>query len=174
MPNRLSTFRTIHHNQLVMANKRHAVEDVNLFNSVAHLPDKELQEYPSDQSTIGIGANRAKFDKSVGNGKESLMISAVELNNRETPWRTTFIRSGPLSGIFCMLLAIASIVASFGILVGSNGMPIMSWSAPPSTYLAICTAIANLCMRYACMVPFSAITLIQTACTNPTQAFKAW
>lgn len=50
-----------------------------------------------------------------------------------------------------MLLAFASIVASLGVLVGSDGSPVQHWSAPPSTYLAIYTAIANLAMRYACI-----------------------
>ena len=50
-----------------------------------------------------------------------------------------------------MVLAIASIFASLGILAGSNNAPVKSWSATPSTYLAICTAIANLAMRYACI-----------------------
>lgn len=67
------------------------------------------------------------------------------------PWRTTLIRFGPLSGIFCMLLAIASMTASLGILAGSRGVPVAHWAATPSTYLAVCTAVANLAMRYACI-----------------------
>lgn len=65
------------------------------------------------------------------------------------PWKTTLIRFGPLSGIFGMLLAVASLVASLGILAGSDRMPVADWTAPPSTYLAIFTAIANLSIRYA-------------------------
>lgn len=65
------------------------------------------------------------------------------------PWRTTLIRFGPLSGVFCMFLAIASLVASLGILAGSDKQATPSWSVPPSTYLAIFTALANLSMRYA-------------------------
>lgn len=48
-----------------------------------------------------------------------------------------------------MLLAIVSIIASLGILAGSNKQPTSSWTTPPSTYLAILTAIANLSIRYA-------------------------
>ena len=70
---------------------------------------------------------------------------------RTRPWNTTLIRFGPLSGISCMLLAIASVFASLGILAGSNGAPVARWAAQRSTYLAICTAIANLAMRYACI-----------------------
>ena len=50
-----------------------------------------------------------------------------------------------------MLLAIASIFASLGVLIGSNHAPVRNWSAPPSTYIAIYTAFANLAMRYACI-----------------------
>lgn len=60
------------------------------------------------------------------------------------PWKTGALRLDPLSGLFSMLVAIASIIVSLGILVGSDGAPISNWTlAPPSTYLAICTAIAN-------------------------------
>lgn len=48
-----------------------------------------------------------------------------------------------------MLLAIISIIASLGILTGSNKQSTASWTTPPSTYLAIFTAIANLSIRYA-------------------------
>ncbi len=64
-------------------------------------------------------------------------------------WRTSLVRFGPLSGIFAMCLAIMSLVASCGILAGSNGAPTRPWHTPPSTYLAIFTAISNLSMRYA-------------------------
>ena len=65
------------------------------------------------------------------------------------PWRSAFIRFGPLSGILCMFIAAAGIIASLGILSGSDGALVANWTAPPSTYLAICTAIANLAMRFA-------------------------
>ncbi len=58
-------------------------------------------------------------------------------------------RLGPLSGLLSMLVAMLSIFASLGILAGSNGQEATSWRTPPSTYLAIFTAIANLCVRYA-------------------------
>lgn len=67
------------------------------------------------------------------------------------PWRMTLIRLGPLSGIFSMLLAVASIVASLGILVGSKGEDVRSWKAPPPRFLAILTTVANLCVRSACL-----------------------
>jgi hypothetical protein len=66
-------------------------------------------------------------------------------------WNPSFIRLGPLSGLVALCVALSSLLASLGILVGSNGAPLSSWTAPPSTYLAICTAVANLAMRYACI-----------------------
>lgn len=85
----------------------------------------------------------------------------------ETPsrrWKTTLIRFGPLSGIFCMCLAVLSIVASLGILIGSDGNSIEKWETPPSTYIAIFTAVGNLSMRYAAVQG--------THCTYPMQCNK--
>lgn len=77
----------------------------------------------------------------------------VEASETDIPaprtWRTTIIRFGPLSGIVGMAIAIASLFASLGILAGSDGEPVTSWTVTPSTYLAIFTAIANLSVRYA-------------------------
>ena len=64
-------------------------------------------------------------------------------------WITTFIRFGPLSGILTMFLAAGAIVASLGILVGSDCKPVQDWTVTPSTYIAAFTAIANLSVRYA-------------------------
>lgn len=64
-------------------------------------------------------------------------------------WRTSFLYFGPLSGVVAMLLAAASVVACLGILAGSDGQDVDGWVTPPSTYIAIFTAIANMSMRYA-------------------------
>lgn len=64
-------------------------------------------------------------------------------------WKQALIRFGPLSGILGLLLAISSIFAALGILVGSQNSPVSSWAGEPSIYLAICTAVANQAMRYA-------------------------
>ncbi len=76
-------------------------------------------------------------------------LSHASEDARPREWKTTLIRFGPLSGLCGMLLAALSVVASLGILAGSNGAPTKSWRTPPSTYLAIFTAIANQSMRYA-------------------------
>lgn len=78
-------------------------------------------------------------------------VSQFELPNhfatrtvaKPRPWKTTWIRFGPLSGICCILLAVTSIIASFGVLAGSDGQPVDGWSVAPPTYLAVFTAIAS-------------------------------
>lgn len=64
-------------------------------------------------------------------------------------WQRSWFRLGPLSGLCSIALAAAALVASLGILAGSDGQAVEGWHIPPSTYLAIFTAIANLCVRYA-------------------------
>lgn len=64
-------------------------------------------------------------------------------------WHSSWLRFGPLSGLLGLALAAASLIASLGVLVGSDGENVNSWTAPPSTYLATFTAIANLSVRYA-------------------------
>jgi hypothetical protein len=66
-------------------------------------------------------------------------------------WKPTLLRFGPISGIFSMVVAFSSIMVSLGVLVGSDGAAVHSWVAEPSIYLAICTAVANLSLRYACI-----------------------
>ena len=41
-------------------------------------------------------------------------------------WTVHFFRLGPLAGIFSMLVAVLSILVSFGILIGSRGAPTKS------------------------------------------------
>lgn len=60
------------------------------------------------------------------------------------------MRFGPLSGLAATLIATGSLLASLGILAGSDHQPVNHWTvAPPSTYLAIFTAISNQAIRYA-------------------------
>lgn len=58
-------------------------------------------------------------------------------------WETTFLRYGPLGGIACMLLAVASIVVSLGVLLGSNGKAESEW-VRKSKYCSSRTWIADL------------------------------
>ena len=57
------------------------------------------------------------------------LSSSNDAPKQPRPWRTTLIRFGPLSGIFCMLLAVASLISSLGILAGCNHQPAADWSA---------------------------------------------
>lgn len=67
------------------------------------------------------------------------------------PWRSTILRFGPITGILAMFVAMTSLIASLGILVGSQGADTSSRIGEPSIYLAAFTAVANLSMRYACI-----------------------
>lgn len=93
---------------------------------------------------------RFRFVKTIALFVDPDFIDALE-HEKPPPrvWRTNFIRFGPLSGIAAMVAAIVSLTASLGILAGSDGQPVSHWSATPSTFLAIFTAVANLSMRYA-------------------------
>ena len=89
------------------------------------------------------------------------------------PWKTALVRFGPLLGIFSMFLAIAALVASLGVLAGSNSSPFSHWTAPPSTYLAIFTALANMSMRYAA-IQGVVIAWWFRACKGSTLAKLHW
>ena len=123
-------------------------------------PSTSRSESPDEIAKVGSAisvSNAAMHDSAQTNKlwkvqrfdlvKRILNIS----NERPRPWKKAFIRFGPLSGISCLFLALASIFASLAILAASNGQSTASWETPPSTYLAIFTAIANLSVRYAAM-----------------------
>ena len=90
-----------------------------------------------------------KLDEKLGRGSVSSAVDSQAPTPRLRPWKLTLIRFGPLSGLCCLCLAIASIIAALGILVGSRNAPVNSWTVEPSAYLAVCTAVANQSMRYA-------------------------
>lgn len=101
--------------------------------------DQVADKYNVDVQTTHVGRHASDAsDSSVG-----------KLSSESGRWKKSFFRLGPLAGIFCCLLAIASIIAALGVLMGSRDMATSSWSIPPSTYLAICTAIANQALRFA-------------------------
>lgn len=53
-------------------------------------------------------------------------VTTPDLKTRS--WKTTFLRLGPLTGMACMMVASASIVAALGILVGSRGAAVTTWT----------------------------------------------
>ncbi|KAI9695641.1 MAG: hypothetical protein M1820_008488 [Bogoriella megaspora] len=63
--------------------------------------------------------------------------------------KTTFLRKGPLIGLFALLFTFLSIPASFLVLALSNGQKVSSWKLQPTVYLAILTALGNSAMRLA-------------------------
>lgn len=66
-------------------------------------------------------------------------------------WQTAFLRWGPISGLFCLLVALLSIIASFLVLQLSHGQRSAQWTWQPSTFIAIITAVANQAVRYAAL-----------------------
>jgi hypothetical protein len=82
---------------------------------------------------------------------ESPVATPAGYRNPPRPWKTTLLRAAPLSGIFALAVVLVNILVSFAILAASDGVAITSWTAAPSIYLAICVAITNLAMRYACL-----------------------
>lgn len=71
-------------------------------------------------------------------------------DTRETKaWSRSWSRFGPLSGIASLCLAIASLIASAAILIGSDNQMVERWPTPPSTYIAVFTALSTLSIRYA-------------------------
>lgn len=90
-----------------------------------------------------VSTTRIKSWKAKARQSEPLKQFATQGVEKPRPWKTTWVRFGPLSGICCILLAMASITASLGVLAGSDGQPVDGWSVTPPTYLAIFTAIAS-------------------------------
>lgn len=79
--------------------------------------------------------------------------SEVEQQSQEgkaevTPWQTTLLRLGPIAGICALLLALLSLLFALAVLLVSRGEA-ADWNVPPSSCLAICTAVANQALRFA-------------------------
>lgn len=64
-------------------------------------------------------------------------------------WSASWAHLGPLSGLFSLVVVAGSLVAAIAILLGSNNSNVDAWPTPPSTFVAIFTAIGNLGVRYA-------------------------
>ena len=130
--------------------------------SGANMSRETKQEVPSTREVRSPTPTTSSGMESVENtsyDEPDIVVDATSITDPEIlsggaplkPWQSAFLRRGPLAGILSLCIAILGIFASLGILAASNATPVTSWSAPPSTYLAIFTAIANLSMRYACI-----------------------
>ena len=112
----------------------------------------------SRTSTHLAGQGDASLHEKLDSNTTTLVsppISTLQNGNSTIPkvksymWHPTFLRMASLAGLFCVMLATSSMIAALAILMGSQGDPKDSWSIPPSTYLAVCTAIANQTLRFA-------------------------
>ncbi|KAK5163275.1 uncharacterized protein LTR77_010861 [Saxophila tyrrhenica] len=113
--------------------------------------------YSTGQDTINSSSAAARTPKSpwvvttLAVSTRGGSPASTGSRERDHPWKPSLLRIGPMSGLCVMLVAVGSMLASLAILLGSNHAAVTSWKAPPSTYLAICTAVANLEIRYACV-----------------------
>lgn len=121
----------------------------SLFNKYASVRLPSISSGGHNKSDHGQGDVEVKI-ANVDQG-DSQVSTALDGNepSKSGWWKRSFLRLGPLAGISCIILAAGSIIAALGILIGSRDMATTSWSVPPSTYLAICTAIANQALRFA-------------------------
>ncbi|KAJ9614090.1 hypothetical protein H2200_002226 [Cladophialophora chaetospira] len=67
----------------------------------------------------------------------------------QRPWTPGLVSRMPWLGMGAIVGALASLAASAAILICSDGKPISTWSFQPSTYIAITSTLANLCLLYA-------------------------
>ena len=97
--------------------------------------DKTLVEAHYVGSTLSRESSRSRTPKN--RWKAVLLEFGLEIpstlyhSKQAGLWKTTLVHFGPLSGLSCMLLAVASLVASLGVLAGSDGQDMDSWSVPP-------------------------------------------
>ena len=133
-----------------------ATEDKKVsFSLDAKEPNTSTSPTPSPTSTGSIWDSKVLRSTPLGRymlkkrgHQPHLRIPSNEKSPQTPPWKTTLIRLSPLSGILAMFLAVGCIVACLGVLAGSDHQA-EGWSVPPSTWIAIFTAIANLLVRYA-------------------------
>lgn len=109
-----------------------------------------LSEHLSDEKAA-YSVERRQTEKSEFDEESSASNDADSEKSDGRPWNPKLLQFGTLSGNCAMMLALACLLASLGILAGSNHQAVSTWHAPPATYLAISTAIANLAMRYAAL-----------------------
>ena len=77
-----------------------------------------------------------------------LIPAAASLYNRK-PWNPNVGRRIPWKGLGALLGGIAGIGAAVAILIMSDGQPTSKWSVQPAVYLAIASAVTNICIHFA-------------------------
>ena len=95
-------------------------------------------------------------------------LSQFFLASRETrAWSASWAHTGPISGLVSLCVVVGSLVASIGILTGSDNEMVERWPTPPSTFIAAFTALSNLGVRYA-LAQGAIITWWRRACKGTT------
>ena len=130
--------------------------------TVHQLQGQHIHETPLEGAGSRPATDDFDFPESLTQVKPEPVISATGINHYDSvssssgpckptgrSWKTTLFRFGPLSGLLCIFLAVLSLLVSLGILMGSRNAPVANWSIPPSSILAVCTAIANQALRCA-------------------------
>lgn len=120
-----------------------------------------INESEQNSSSENVAVPKVHFHVSVDTSNISQSTPSPTLEDKRKtrhpngrPWIGMFLRLGPLSGIACLVLVVISMLISFGVLLGSNGVAVVAWGVQPSAILAICTAVANQAMRYAAFQGF--------------------
>ena len=149
-----------------------AIDEKVLYDATQHVEQPQARDpdspcYPGEEASTTYTATSDSYtsEKRISKAWDAVVNESAVANivpvrpdfNHQTltpsnrPWKPTSCRLGPLSGIASILIAVSSIIAALGVLLGSQGASKADWTWQPSTYLAICTAIANQSMRYAAL-----------------------
>lgn len=117
----------------------------------AQLPSQpDLNVIDSETSaSLGHFDSNAKLNATSSSEEKDHSLEDPTKNNVSKRWKTTLLRIGPLAGICSLMLAVLSILVSLAVLMGSRGDSVASWDVPPSSWLAVCTAVGNQAIRFA-------------------------
>lgn len=122
---------------------------------LVHQPTGEPDELLDGTTVNHSGGHRRDASTSAGIRKQESYISDYEIEQQSKDvkasgqtWHTTLLRVGPIAGICALLLTLLSLLVALAILLVSRGEA-ADWNVPPSSCLAICTAIANQALRFA-------------------------
>ena len=108
-----------------------------------------VQQGASPASTVSQSSTHA-------DGKNNFLTNIQSLSSwGSTPvedkpaWLPTLLQPRPLVGIAALLLSAGCLVASLGVLLGSNGRANHAWTWQPSVFLAALSAVSNTCVQFA-------------------------
>lgn len=88
--------------------------------------------------------------RSISTEEHSSSYQSKEHSSNDQPsLRASLLQVAPLSGLVALLVAACCVLASLGILLGSDGQSIASWPIQPAVYLAIIAAVTNSALQVA-------------------------